>query len=194
MLLDATHDQTNKLLINSSPQVMSSSGGVNSSSDHVERVFIKKRNQQSRKVLPPQEGDLTNFPSFNESLAVSSSGRSTEVKKLKNIINNNYYQVYTSDATQSYTDFFTKREVEPKVILTELSSNNVSLDKTPSFIYEDLSDDDPVSSKKDYNVLNITNITQININDPNNVHKITITSTPNGGGAPLKSILNTSKK
>jgi hypothetical protein len=119
--------------------------------------------------------ETENLPSFHESgdFKNSSSRMSTEVKKLKNVINNNYYQVYTSDPTQSYIDFFTKREVEPKVNASS-SDVNASLDKTPSFIYEDGD-----SSLRDYNVMNITNITHININDSNKVHKITITSTPN---------------
>jgi hypothetical protein len=116
-----------------------------------------------------------NFPSFNESMPMHSSRKSTEVHKMKNIINNNFYQVYTSDPGQSYVDFFTKREIEPKVNNMSVS-DNASLDKTPSFIYDELD-----NSSTSRNILNITNITQININDPKNVHTITITSTPKTG-------------
>jgi hypothetical protein len=134
-------------------------------SDKVEKILIKRKHQ-SRMQIPV---DTENFPSFHESMVFNSSRKSTEVKKVKNIINNNFYQVYSGDPSQNYIDFFTKREIEPKVNFSS-SFNNTSLDKTPSFI------DELDNSQR--NILNITNITQININDPKNVHKITITSTP----------------
>jgi hypothetical protein len=112
---------------------------------------------------------VENYQSFNELMPMNSSRKSTEVKKLKNFINNNFYQVNTSDPTQSYIDFFTTREVEPKVNISS-SDYNTSLDKTPSFICDEL--------ESNWGILNITNITQININDPKNTHTITITSTP----------------